>query len=48
VLNRQGYLLGIHTDGDCDEKGHGTNSGWTAETVVEASPYLQSADIAHR
>jgi len=48
VLNRQGHLLGIHTDGDCDEKGHGANRGWTAETLVEASPYLQSADLADR
>ena len=48
VLNRQGHLLGIHTDGDCDEKGRGHNRGWTAETIVEASPYLQSADIAGR
>jgi hypothetical protein len=48
VLNRQGHLLGIHTDGDCDETGHGLNSGWTAEGIVEASPYLQSADIAER
>jgi hypothetical protein len=48
VLNRQGHLLGIHTDGDCDEKGRGKNWGWTAETVVEASPYLQSDDIAER
>ncbi|MFL5349378.1 MAG: trypsin-like serine peptidase [Hyalangium sp.] len=48
VLNRQGYLLGIHTDGDCDEEGHGTNRGWTAEAIVEASPYLQSTDIADR
>jgi hypothetical protein len=39
VLNRQGHLLGIHTDGDCDEKG-GANRGWTVETIVEASPYL--------
>jgi Trypsin-like peptidase domain len=48
VLNRQGYLVGIHTDGDCDEKGHGNNRGWTSESVVEASSYLQSADIAER
>jgi V8-like Glu-specific endopeptidase len=48
VLNRQGHLLGIHTDGDCDENGHGNNRGWTAESIVEASPYLQSADIAER
>jgi len=48
VLTRQGHLLGIHTDGDCDEKGRGTNRGWTAEAIVEASPYLQSADLAGR
>jgi hypothetical protein len=48
VLNRQGYLLGIHTDGDCDEKGRGSNRGWTAATIVEASQYLQPADIAER
>lgn len=48
VLNRQGYLVGLHTDGDCDEKGRGANRGWTAEVIVEASPYLQSADIAAR
>lgn len=48
VLNRQGHLLGIHTDGDCDEKGRGANRGWTADVIVEASPYLQSADIAER
>lgn len=48
VLNRQGHLLGIHTDGDCDTKGRGVNWGWTSEAIVEASPYLQSADIADR
>jgi hypothetical protein len=48
VLNRQGHLLGIHTDGDCDEKGRGSNRGWMADVIVEASPYLQSADIADR
>ena len=42
VLNRDGYLVGIHTDGDC-AKG-GTNWGWTAVSIVEASPYLD-ADI---
>ena len=45
VLNRQGHLLGIHTDGDCDETGRGTNRGWTAETIVGFSPYLQSEDL---
>lgn len=48
VLNRQGHLLGIHTDGDCEETGRGNNRGWTAEAIVEASPYLQSADVAPR
>jgi V8-like Glu-specific endopeptidase len=48
VLNHRGHLLGVHTDGDCDEKGHGNNWGWTAQAIVEASPYLQSADIAER
>ncbi len=48
VLNSQGYLLGVHTDGDCDVTGHGSNSGWTAEAIVEASPYLESTDIADR
>ncbi|WP_386964777.1 trypsin-like serine peptidase [Archangium violaceum] len=48
ILTRQGYLLGIHTDGDCDEKGGGANRGWTAEAIVEASEYLQSTDIAER
>lgn len=48
VLTRQGHLLGIHTDGDCDEYGRGANRGWTAEVIVEASPYLRSTDIAER
>jgi V8-like Glu-specific endopeptidase len=48
VLNRQGHLLGIHTDGDCDEKGRGANRGWTSQAIVEASEYLRSADIAER
>jgi hypothetical protein len=48
VLTRQGHLLGVHTDGDCDESGRGTNRGWTAQVIVEASPYLQSEDIADR
>jgi hypothetical protein len=48
VLNRQGHLVGIHTDGDCDETGRGTNRGWTAQTLVEASAYLQAEDLAAR
>lgn len=48
VLDRAGHLVGVHTDGDCTEDGRGSNSGWTAAAIVEASPYLQSADIADR
>lgn len=48
VLNQQGHLLAIHTDGDCDEDGNGTNRGASAEAIVEASAYLQPADIADR
>jgi V8-like Glu-specific endopeptidase len=48
VLNRQGYVVGVHTDGDCTEDGGGTNFGWSAARIVEASPYLQDADIADR
>ncbi|KFA91385.1 trypsin-like serine peptidase [Archangium violaceum] len=48
IFTRQGYLLGIHTDGDCDEKGGGANRGWTAEAIAEASEYLHSTDIAER
>ncbi|NOK17149.1 trypsin-like serine peptidase [Corallococcus carmarthensis] len=48
VLNRQGQLLGIHTDGDCDETGRGANRGWTTEAIVAASPYLVDADIVAR
>jgi len=48
VLNRQGYLVGVHTDGDCAVDGGGANRGWTAADIVEASPYLDSADIADR
>ncbi len=48
VLNDQGHLVGVHTDGDCDEDGGGSNKGWTAEAIVEASPYLAPADLAER
>ena len=43
VLNRDGYLVGVHTDGDCADGG--ANWGWTALSIVEASPYLDVADI---
>ena len=48
VLNRQGHLIAVHTDGDCEEGGGGANWGWTAARIVEASPYLQAVDIAGR
>ena len=48
VLSEQGYLIGIHTDGDCDRDGGGTNHGWAAADIVEVSAYLQPADIADR
>lgn len=48
VLTRQGTLLAIHTDGDCAEDGSGANMGWTAERIVQASAYLEDADIADR
>jgi hypothetical protein len=41
VLDRRGELVGVHTDGDCDDQGGGTNSGWTAASIVRASEYLQ-------
>jgi hypothetical protein len=44
VLNSEGHLVGIHTDGDCDTKG-GSNSGSSAASIVEASPYLEAGDI---
>jgi hypothetical protein len=48
VLNRHGYLLGVHTDGNCEENGRGHNWGWTSQAIVEVSEYLQTADIADR
>ncbi|WP_434345135.1 trypsin-like serine peptidase [Myxococcus virescens] len=46
VLNQQGHLLGVHTDGDCEVNGRGSNRGAPAEVIVEASAYLQIEDIA--
>ncbi|MFY2559446.1 trypsin-like serine peptidase [Corallococcus terminator] len=48
ILTRQGHVLGVHTDGDCDTSGKGANRGWTAEAIVEVSEYLQGTDIADR
>ncbi len=48
VLTRSGYLTAIHTDGDCGEDGGGSNRGWSAASIVEASAYLQATDLADR
>jgi len=48
VLTLDGYLYGVHTDGDCDSRGGGDNSGWSAAAIVEASAYLTPGDIADR
>ncbi|WIG96441.1 serine protease [Myxococcus sp. SDU36] len=45
VLNRRGHLVGVHTDGDCEVSGRGSNRGWTVESIVEASAYLQPEDL---
>ncbi len=44
VLNFQGRLIGIHTDGDCNEQG-GSNNGWSTVSIVEASSHLEPFDI---
>ena len=48
VLNHQGYLLAVHSDGDCSADGSGTNHGWSAASIVAASEYLTDGDIADR
>jgi hypothetical protein len=48
VLTSQGYLVAVHTDGDCALDGSGTNRGWSAASIVAASAYLQDIDIADR
>lgn len=48
VLNLQGFLYGVHNDGDCDTHGGGDNTGWSAASIVAASAYLQDGDIADR
>jgi hypothetical protein len=30
VLTQAGYLLAVHTDGDCAEDGTGSNRGWSS------------------
>jgi len=48
VLNDAGYVIGVHTDGDCGKDGSGFNRGWSAASIVAASAYLQDTDIAER
>jgi hypothetical protein len=48
VLNTQGFLYGVHNDGDCDTQGGGVNSGWSAASIVAVSAYLQDGDLADR
>ncbi len=48
VLSAQGFLYGVHSDGDCDTRGGGANSGWSAASIVAASAYLQDGDLADR
>jgi hypothetical protein len=45
VLTSNGGLIGVHSDGDCDDEGGGTNRGSTAASIVAASPYLQDEDL---
>jgi ABC-type Fe3+-hydroxamate transport system substrate-binding protein len=48
VLNRQGHLVAVHSDGNCAEDGGGANMGWTAQRIVQVSSYLEPGDIADR
>ncbi|HEY0483529.1 MAG TPA: serine protease [Kofleriaceae bacterium] len=48
VLTAGGFLLGVHTDGDCAPDGGGSNHGATAAAIVAASAYLQDTDLADR
>lgn len=48
VLNADGFLYGVHSDGDCDTNGGGANTGWSAASIVAASAYLQDGDLADR
>ena len=48
VLNLQGFLYGVHSDGASEPQGGGANTGWSAASIVAASAYLQDADLADR
>jgi hypothetical protein len=46
VLDVDGRVVAVHTDGNCAVDGSGVNYSWTAESIVAASPYLEDADLA--
>jgi hypothetical protein len=48
ILTTAGFVVGVHTDGDCRADGGGLNYGWSAAAIVAASTYLQDGDIADR
>lgn len=48
VLNQSGYLIGVHTDGDCAPDGSGANRGWQISAIEQASAYLVLEDVAAR
>jgi len=48
VLTQDGFVVGVHTDGDCAIDGSGFNFGWTSASIVAASSYLSDADIGDR
>src|SRR5262249_28973753 len=48
ILQRSGFLLAVHTDGDCATNGSGANDGWSTASIVAASTDLTTADIADR
>lgn len=48
VLNQQGELVAVHTDGDCSTEGGGANQGFTTTAIVAASAYLEDADVQAR
>jgi len=48
ILTTTGFVLGVHTDGDCTTDGGGVNYGWSAAAIVAASAYLQDGDLGDR
>ncbi len=41
ILNTRGDLVGVHTNGDCNESG-GSNSGWNVQAILENSSVLNA------